>query len=170
MKTKTISLSQNGQGIQYAKVSARLAEFIKLNKNSSVRTRYEFVGEMVVFKASIIPEVTNLLHRFNGTSMGKIGGVKAFEKLETIAVGRALAFAGFLSDGEIASEEEMQKVGIESPITVAVDPSVKLVFKAKLESAESEAELKKVWSATPIKIKKELKPLLDELKKKYADA
>jgi len=33
---------------------------------------------------------------------------KDFEKQETIAVGRALAFAGFLSDGEVASYEEME--------------------------------------------------------------
>ena len=35
--------------------------------------------------------------------------MKSFEKLESIAVGRALAFAGFSADGEIASFEEMEE-------------------------------------------------------------
>lgn len=34
---------------------------------------------------------------------------KAFEKLETTAVGRALAMLGFMSSGEVASFEEMEE-------------------------------------------------------------
>jgi len=37
-------------------------------------------------------------------------GQKQFEKQETIAVGRALAFAGYLSSGDIACQEEMDGV------------------------------------------------------------
>ena len=34
---------------------------------------------------------------------------KAFEKLETISVGRALSLLGYLNNGEIASSEEMEE-------------------------------------------------------------
>lgn len=136
-KIKTIKLGS--AGTDYAKVSARLAAFIQANKNPSVKTSYEFTNEYVVFKAIITPDVANPDKCFHGTSMGKMSGLKAFEKLETIAVGRALAFAGYLSDGEIASSEEMIKYD-------EVKPDVDLVEVAeKLEGASNLDELKKIW-------------------------
>lgn len=43
-------------------------------------------------------------------SVGKLGTKdKDFEKLETIAVGRALATLGYMASGEIASSEEMEE-------------------------------------------------------------
>jgi hypothetical protein len=64
---------------------------------------------------------------------------KSFEKLETIAVGRALAFAGYLADGEIASMEEMAKY--EEPV-IQVDSESAI---AKLNTAKNLAELQLVW-------------------------
>ena len=70
-----------------------------------IHTECNFKDGWVVFHASIeCPKGT-----FSGHALGKVGGEKAFEKLETIAVGRALAFAGYLASGEIASFEEMQE-------------------------------------------------------------
>lgn len=135
-KTKTIKI---GQGIDYAKVSARLTEFLKANKNGSIRTAETLVGEQVFFHATVIPDVKNPDQYFTGTSHGKLGTQKALEKLETIAVGRALAFAGYLSDGEIASSEEM----IKYDEVADIDNSSAL---EKLHHTKNLDELKKVWT------------------------
>lgn len=134
-KSKTIKL----QGKDYAQVSARVAEFHKLWKNGSISTEYEFKEGYAIFKAKLVIDVKNESRVFTGTSLGKTNGIKAFEKLETIAVGRALAFAGFLSDGEIASSEEMAKYE-ESPVVVESDAVI-----ARLNQLKTLQELKKVW-------------------------
>lgn len=135
-KIKTIKLNGN---IDYAKVSARLAEFHKANKNGTLETSYDFREGMVIFRAKLTPDVAKPERSFPGTSLGKLGATKAFEKLETIAVGRALAFAGYLSDGEIASSEEMEKY--EEPV-IQVDSESAI---AKLNTAKNLAELQLVW-------------------------
>lgn len=46
----------------------------------------------------------------DGSSKGEVGKkVKDFEKLQTIAVGRALANLGYLASGDVASFEEMEE-------------------------------------------------------------
>jgi hypothetical protein len=42
-------------------------------------------------------------------AIGENKGQKAFEKIESIAVGRALAMLGYMASGEIASSEEMEE-------------------------------------------------------------
>lgn len=137
-RLKTIKLNGN---IDYAKVSARVAEFHRIYTNNSIVTEYDFKDGWVIFKATVIPDVKNDTRVFKGTSLGKVEAVKAFEKLETIAVGRALAFAGLLSDGEIASSEEMIKYE-ESPVVVDELGSI-----AKLNDCETLEELQKAWQA-----------------------
>jgi len=102
-KTETINL---GGGIEYAKVSSRSAEFHKDNDKCSVETSCEFKDGYALFTA----RVTTRKGIFTGHSMGKVNQQKAFEKLETISVGRALAFAGYLATGDIATYEEMVDV------------------------------------------------------------
>lgn len=135
-KIKTIKLNGN---IDYAKVSARLAEFHKANKNGTLETSYDFREGMVIFRAKLTPDVSKPERSFPGTSLGKLGATKAFEKLETIAVGRALAFAGYLSDGEIASSEEMEKY--EEPV-IQIDSESAV---AKLKAANNLEELQTEW-------------------------
>ncbi len=103
-KTDTIKISG---GVDYAKVAARSAEFHRDNETCEVATSCEFKEGHVLFTAT----VTTKKGMFTGHSLGKIGRQKAFEKLETIAVGRALAFAGYLTDGGIACAEEMESLG-----------------------------------------------------------
>ena len=100
-KTDTIEI---GKGVQYAKVAARSAEFHRDNETCSIETSCEFKENHVLFSA----KVTTKKGTFTGHSMDKISGrQKQFEKQETIAVGRALAFAGYLASGDIACAEEM---------------------------------------------------------------
>jgi hypothetical protein len=123
-KAETISI---GGGVAYAKVSARSAEFHRDNEQCSVETSCEFKEGYVLFHA----KVTTKKGTFTGHSMDKLSGrQKQFEKQETIAVGRALAFAGYLASGDIACAEEMADV-----VTAAQVNSVKLKF-AKLHEDE----------------------------------
>lgn len=98
---KTINL----KGKQYAPVSARVEQFHTDHQDGSITTETTFAEGHVIVKATV-----SFGERvFNGHSYGTVKGEKAFEKLETTAVGRALAFAGYLAGGEIASYDEMQE-------------------------------------------------------------
>lgn len=100
---KTVNL----KGKEYAPVSERLKAWHEATKEeeTSVLTDVEFREGWAYVKATI----EYAKGTFNGHAFGKVTEEKALEKLETVAVGRALAFAGFAPDGSIASAEEMQK-------------------------------------------------------------
>jgi len=97
---KTINLN----GKEYAPVSARVEQCHKDHEKSSITTETTFSEGHVIVKATVAFDD----RKFTGHSYGKVGTEKAFEKLETTAVGRALAFAGYLSGGEIASYDEIE--------------------------------------------------------------
>lgn len=98
---KTISL----KGKSYAPVSARVEQFHKDHADGTIKTKYEFQEGYCIFKAT----VSFSDRSFTGHAFGKVGTEKAFEKLESVSVGRALAFAGYLAGGEIASYDEMEE-------------------------------------------------------------
>jgi hypothetical protein len=97
---KTIDL----KGKKYAPVKARVEQFHIDHQDGSIVTFQEFKEGYVIFRA----EVVFGDREFTGHAFGKVGEEKAFEKLETTAVGRALAFAGYLAGGEIASYDEIK--------------------------------------------------------------
>lgn len=102
MEIKTVNL----KGKAYAPVGERIKAFHeKYQQNTSIETNVEFKEGWAYVKAVI--KFDN--KTFNGHSFGKLTAEKALEKLETVAVGRALAFSGFAPDGTIASYEEMEK-------------------------------------------------------------
>lgn len=162
MKTATINLGKGSQVIAYAKVSARVAAIHKADTNLSIRTDIEFKDGWVLAKAKVIPDVANPERFFTGTSLGKAGTEKALEKLETIAVGRALAFAGYLSDGEIASSEEMAKYA-EAP---SIDNSKAM---EKIRLAKNKEGLRLIWQglSQAERDDKEVLALKETLKKSY---
>jgi hypothetical protein len=123
-KAETIDI---GKGVKYAKVASRSAEFHKDNEKCDVETTCDLKDDHVLFSA----RVTTRKGTFTGHSLAKIGGrQKQFEKQETIAVGRALAFAGYLADGEIACAEEMADLVTQSQLN-----SLKLKY-AKVNESE----------------------------------
>ena len=65
--------------------------------------------------------------------MCKLGNQKAVEKCETVAVGRALAFAGYLATGEIATAEEM--ADFETAVSVAQLNGLKMRYAKENEAA-----------------------------------
>lgn len=146
------------KGNDYAKVPTRVLEFHKANKNGNIQTEYKIEGDKLFFIATITPDTKNPERKFTGHALGKLTGDKQFEKIETVAVGRALAFAGFLASGEIASAEEMtiweeeksaddEKIKkamnmIESATTVQALESLKNRFQSgKILSDAQKAEL-----------------------------
>ena len=107
-KTKTIKISGN---IDYSKVTERILEFRQANPRGDIQTVPTILEDgQVMFKAIVTKDKKDESSASaTGHSLGVNKGVKAFEKLETIAVGRALAMLGYASDGEIASDEEMEE-------------------------------------------------------------
>jgi hypothetical protein len=106
-KVDTISLKGN----DYALVPARLKAFREANPRASVDTEPTVQADgTVIYKATIIADQSKEdSPKATGHAYGKIvgGEAKAFEKLETNAVGRALALLGYLNNGQIATTEEM---------------------------------------------------------------
>lgn len=111
----------------YAKVAERLKLFREDNPHGKQESAYEVdVDGSLVFTVWLWKNKEDLLGLMkagitdkdalrssadaNGNAKGIIGGKeKDFEKLESIALGRALANLGYLASGEIASFEEIEE-------------------------------------------------------------
>ena len=107
-KAKTMNLKGN----EYAKVAERIRIFREENPKGSITTTPEVLSDgQLMFKAYVVKDKANTSsadatgHALSGEEALK--GSKAFEKIETVAVGRALANLGYLASGEVASAEEM---------------------------------------------------------------
>lgn len=98
--------------IDYAKVVDRLNEFRRENTRGKVETSFVIKDGQIAFKAYILKDKAD---EFSAEATGHAVEAqnsktdKQFEKLETIAVGRALALLGYSAGGEIASQEEMEE-------------------------------------------------------------
>lgn len=97
----------------YALVPARLKKFREANLRASIETEPTYHEDgAVTFKATIVQDRAD---EYSATATGnahysaeEMKKPKAFEKLETISVGRALANIGYLNDGQVATTEEME--------------------------------------------------------------
>lgn len=145
-KLKTINLS----GKQYAQVAERLRAIHEDHKDFDIITKFIETQSGIVFRAklAIRDKVEGTTQTYVGSSYGKAGAVKAFEKLETIAVGRALAFAGYHADGEIASADEM------ADYNNSIDESEMIDALDKMESAKSVTDLNKIFKSLPLAIQR----------------
>ena len=143
-KLNTIKVSGGGD---YAKVAERLKEFHKTYSNGKIETSYNLTAEMICFKTIITPNIEQSERFFTGHSLGKIAGVKAFEKLETISVGRALAFLGLLADGEIASADEMEEYEKAKTKTETKKPKASILEVCeKIEKIKTKAKIEEFRS------------------------
>ena len=108
---KTTKTTKIGNGVEYARVPERLKLFREDCPNGLIETKPSIQEDgTLIFTARVLkdkakPESAEA----TGHAFGKTTGVKQFEKLETIAIGRALAILGYLASGEIASTEEMEE-------------------------------------------------------------
>jgi len=107
MRVKTMKLSGN----EYARVPERLKLFREDCPNGLIETKPDIQEDgTLVFSARVLSDKSKPESaEATGHAFGKTTGVKQFEKLETIAIGRALAILGYLASGEIASTEEMEE-------------------------------------------------------------
>jgi hypothetical protein len=164
MKTATIKL----QGKDYAQVKDRMIEFRGANPRGLIETTPTINPDgTIIFKARILKDKGDLTSaEATGHALGQNKGIKAFEKLETIAVGRALALLGYGSDGDIASSEEMEEFEQykEEKTSNLLEDS-----KNKLEKTKNLKELSTVWGSLPGEVKPALDAFKNELKQKYAN-
>lgn len=105
------------KGNAYAKVATRIKEFREIFLNGLIECEHKLEADgSWTFKAHILKDkAVPTSGESTGSSRGylndpktKVELPKAFEKLETIAVGRALANIGFMASGDVASFEEME--------------------------------------------------------------
>lgn len=158
---KKVKTMQVGGGAEYAKVNSRMLEFRADNPKGKIDTVPEYVtlGDTtyIQFKASIIKDKSD-------DSSAEASGharlpddkkQKTFEKCETIAVGRALAFLGYGADGEIASSEEMEEflADKQSKHQDAIDEATE-----RIGNCETVEQLKEIWSSLSGEMKVAVKP------------
>lgn len=163
--TKTIDL----KGKNYAEVKERIKEFRADCPNGLIETTPTIQPDgSILFKARILKDKAEPSSgEASGHALGANKGEKAFEKLETIAVGRALALLGYSADGEIASSEEMEEFMHfqEEKKLSRIEEDTKA-----LEAVKTLGELKTVWGNLPIESKNALESLKNELKAKLTPA
>jgi hypothetical protein len=175
-KAKTMDVS----GGVYAKVAERLKIFRSDWPKSKSETAYEYeVDGSIVFTVWLWKDKTDYIEVLkevkdekiargssdaNGTAKGDPKGKKDFEKIESIALGRALAMLGYLASGEIASFEEMEEFLAfrEKQHEQQITDAVKLIEKAKTND-----ELNKTIQSISHVLK--FQPVIDAGKKKRAE-
>ena len=142
-KTATIDL----KGKAYAQVKDRLKEFRADNPNGLIETTPTISDTSIIFKARILKDKSNPASaEATGHSFAKVtekNVEKQFEKQETIAVGRALVFLGYGSDGEIASSEEMEEF-LQHKQDILAEKIFEITERVGL--CETEDTLKKEWA------------------------
>lgn len=165
--------------IDYAKVTDRLEAFRINHPNSKILTSYKNENNKTVFKAflwrdktEVIQSLTNgvskeliyLTADAEATAQKTITSDKDFEKLETMAIGRALSNLGYSSTGKIAesmvSELDQYKDELyQDSVDSAID---------RLQNCKTLDELKANYQAlNPVlRIDKTIKVITEEIKKK----
>ena len=165
--------------IDYAKVTDRLEAFRANHPNSKILTSYKNENNKVVFKAflwrdktEVIQSLTNGISKeliyltadAEATAQKTITSDKDFEKLETMAIGRALSNLGYSSTGNIAEStiNELDKYKDElyrDSVDIAID---------RLQNCKTLDELKANYQAlNPVlRIDKTIKVITEEIKKK----
>ena len=142
---KTIKL----QGREYVQVAERLRAVHKDYADFDIETEYKVTESGgVVFTAKLTIRDAKKVRVFMGHSFGKLGASKQFEKQETIAVGRALAFAGYHADGEIASADEMQEHAGE------IDQEALADALSQLNAAKNVKELNAAYKKLPLELQR----------------
>jgi hypothetical protein len=145
--------------IEYAKVNDRLLEFRSDCPKGSIVTSFQLVTDRIIFKSHIVKDRgDNTSAEATGHATGKDDGTeKVFEKLETIATGRALALLGYGAKGEIASSEEMEEFLAHKEEQLA--EQVMEVTEA-IGNCATQADLQKYWAS----LSGEMKVLANEAK------
>lgn len=173
----------NVSGGSYAKVAERLKAFWEENPNGKIDSEREalqggknrFVARiwrnseeiLELARNGVTSDVIKMTANATASADAIKSGDKENEKLETIAVGRALAMLGYLASGEVASRDEMEEFESYKDQRKA---EAKVVAIELLESSKSLGELRDHFislgelMADPevVKVKDEMKGKLNE--------
>ena len=160
-KVGTIKLKNN----EYATVATRIKLFREDCPNGVINTTFSSgEDDVIVFTAKVTKDKSNKDSATStGHAYGKLKGDKVFEKLETVAVGRALANLGYMAGGEIASSEEMEEFYIykQQKKEEAID---------ELRNAQTIEELKEIFmNLGGLMADKEIIKTKDDRKKELTD-
>jgi len=142
-----VETTKIGGGAMYAKVSSRLKKFRADNPRALIETTpIPQANGMIMFKARIVKDKAETdSAEATGHALQTKSGLKDFEKLETIAVGRALALLGYGADGEIASSEEMEE--FEDFKKTQKDEMI-FAIKERIDSIDDIDELREYYKST----------------------
>ena len=166
--------------IDYAKVTDRLEAFRINHPNSKILTSYKNENNKTVFKAflwrdktEVIQSLTNgvskeliyLTADAEATAQKTITNDKDFEKLETMAIGRALSNLGYSSTGKIADHKMNERDKYKDELyQKAVDDVI-----SDLQSCKTLVKLKETYQAlNPVlRTDKAIKVITEEIKKQF---
>ena len=180
-RIKTVKI---GGGIDYAKVADRIKIFWEENPNGKIDTEREDISEnkvrfiariwrdsKVILDLATVGTDINIV-KLTANAMASADaakkGDKENEKLETVAVGRALAMLGYLASGEVASREEMEQFEAYKAdlFQDEIDKTIK-----KMKKAKTIDKLRKLYVSLSAELRNNPKILniKDELKKKLTE-
>jgi len=130
------------------------------------REKAEF---MELLKSGVSEEIALLSADSQASARGETKGKKDFEKLETIATGRALAYLGYMANGRVASTEEMDNFNQykEDAVKTAIESAVEY-----LEESTNMDDLKERFSSLSAEVKgqKEVFDAKEAMKEKLTKA
>lgn len=180
-RIKTVKI---GGGIDYAKVADRIKIFWEENPNGKIDTEREDISDnkvrfiariwrdsKVILDLATVGTDVNII-KLTANAMASADatkkGDKENEKLETVAVGRALAMLGYLASGEVASREEMEQFEAYKAdlFQDEIDKTIE-----KMKKAKTIDELRKLYVSLSAELRNNPKILniKDELKKKLTE-
>lgn len=180
-RIKTVKI---GGGIDYAKVADRIKIFWEENPNGKIDTEREDISEnkvrfiariwrdskVILDLATVGTDINIVKLTANATASADAAkkGDKENEKLETVAVGRALAMLGYLASGEVASREEMEQ--FEAYKANLFQDEIDKVVNG-MKKAKTIDELRKLYVSLSAELRtnQEILNLKDELKKKLTE-
>lgn len=155
-------------GADYATVPDRLKEFRSENPRALVETKPTVQDNgAVIFSARILKDKADTTSaEATGTAMysaEEMKKVKAFEKLETVSVGRALALLGYLNNGQVATSEEM--IEFEE----YKQEQIKLIFD-EISNATTQQEFKDILAKLSPEQKRIATPFINDRIQELKDA
>lgn len=162
-KVGTIDL----KGKAYAQVSDRIKAFREDCPRGSITIFPPEIREdgMIIVGVRVLKDKANEAESGEATqyAMGEVGKEKIFEKLQTVATGRALAMLGYMMSGEIASSEEMDEFN-EYKEDKLREARAETIFN--LESAKTLHELKEIFVKSNMMFDEEVIAAKNKMKEK----
>lgn len=125
----------------YVFVANRIEQFHKRHPDGCIKTHFVKKWDFTYFIAKITPDINEPNRYFTGSSSGDLLSDKAFEKLETVAIGRALAFAGFETKGAYNKAQEESTLAH----TIWKQPATEKQIEILLKKCEKVGLNENVW-------------------------